>query len=251
MKKLLLGLLSIWFGSIISVAQVCTPDPLYTDSTFGAWPDTIVNFVVGDVNTAYSQVLDFKVPSNASEVDAQLPSTILVDSFDILGITGLPIELNYACGNVSCFYLGGEQGCLEISGTPLTQGSFDVVINSIAHGTTPLGVSSVSYDFTGYVINIDAVGIVEIKEQDFFVTQNSPNPFRGRTEIMYYAKETSDMLFELYDMLGKKIYSEIHQPTFGQNTIEFNARNTPAGIYMYTLIQGDRIVTKKMTIAGE
>ena len=47
----------------------CTPDPLYADSIYGAWPDTVTNFVSGQVGVAYIQVLDFKLPLDAGDVD--------------------------------------------------------------------------------------------------------------------------------------------------------------------------------------
>ena len=247
MKKLLFGLASICLLQTLVLAQVCTPDALYADSTFGAWPDTITNFVTGSEGIAYFQVLDFKVPSNANEVNSGIPATVVVDSFKIIGVAGLPTGLTYECGVTSCIYMGGDQGCILIDGIPSTSGSYPIVINSIAYS----GTLNVPYDFTGYVINIDAVGVVEIAERDFFVTQNSPNPFNGNTLITYYSKRMSNVVFEVYNLLGKKVYSKTYSANWGENIIDFDSGNIPNGVYMYTLIQGDKVVTKKMTIAGE
>ena len=63
------------------------------------------------------------------------------------------------------------------------------------------------YSFEGYRIDIDAVGVMEITRLDLYVTQNSPNPFRGSTEIVYQTKETGNILFDVYDLLGKKVYN--------------------------------------------
>ena len=41
MKKILLTLMLI-LGYVNSYSQ-CTPDPIYQDSTYNIWPDTIIN----------------------------------------------------------------------------------------------------------------------------------------------------------------------------------------------------------------
>ena len=250
MKKLILSAITIVVCVAGLNAQVCTPDPLYMDSVFGAWPDTTTNFPPGSEGVFYSEVLDFKVPLLATDVDPTLPA-LDVDSFHVDDVVGLPPGLGYECGgNGSCTFLGGDQGCAVLSGTPTTAGSYDVTIETTGYGF--LGVLiPVPYSFEGYRIDIDAVGVMEITRLDFYVTQNSPNPFRGNTEIVYQTKETGNILFDVYDLLGKKVYSEIYQSTFGQNVITFNSGNTPAGVYMYTLSQGDKVITKKMNIAGE
>ena len=226
------------------------PSANFADSLFGAWPDTTVGFPDADQGVYYSQNLTFKVPLDGGDVDP-LYAGVGIDSFWVDTVIGLPPCLSYSTNNPNGSYLGGELGCIEIFGTCNTTGSYDVTIKTLGWATLVVAFS-VPYDFVGYHIDvIGTTGEIEITKQDFYVTQNSPNPFRGNTEIVYQTKETGNILFDVYDLLGKKVYSEIYQSTFGQNVITFNSGNTPAGVYMYTLSQGDKVITKKINIAGE
>lgn len=76
MKRLLLVVSIVSFGLTNASAQ-CTPDitapaPNYADSTFGAWPDTVINFAAAAVGVPYTQELQFKVPTDAGVVIAAL-----------------------------------------------------------------------------------------------------------------------------------------------------------------------------------
>lgn len=74
MKKLILSIAAIVAFTFSGYAQ-CTPDPQYMDSTYGAWPDTITDFPAGQVAVPYSEVLDFKVPADAGEIDPLFSGT--------------------------------------------------------------------------------------------------------------------------------------------------------------------------------
>ena len=226
------------------------PLATFADSTFGAWPDTATDFPPASQGVYYEENLTFLVPEDGGDVDPSFTG-IAIDSFWVDTVIGLPTCLSYSTNNPNGSYLGGELGCAEIFGTCNTTGSYDVTIETLGWTTVVFAIS-VPYDFIGYHIDINpTTGEMEVTEQSFFVAQNSPNPFRGSTEIVYQTKETGDILFDVYDLLGKKVYSEIYQSTFGQNIITFNSGNTPAGVYMYTLSQGDQVITKKMNIAGD
>jgi len=254
MKKLILSAITSLTILAGAFAQ-CVPGsdyPLadFSDSLFGAWPDTTVGFPDADQGVYYSQNLTFKVPLDGGDVDP-LYTGVAIDSFWVDTVIGLPPCLSYSTNNSNGSYLGGELGCAEIFGTCNTSGSYDVTIKTLGWATLVVAFS-VPYDFVGYHIDvIGTTGEIEITKQDFYVTQNSPNPFRGNTEIVYQTKETGNILFDVYDLLGKKVYSEAYQSTFGQNIITYNSGNTSAGVYMYTLSQGGKVITKKMNIAGE
>ena len=72
MKKILLVL---FLGvSVVKInAQSCTPGANYADSTYGVWPDTVINFPFATVSNPYSTDLNFKVPST---ITADLDPTV-------------------------------------------------------------------------------------------------------------------------------------------------------------------------------
>ena len=70
MKQFLL--LFIVTLNLSSFAQNCTPDTQLQDSTYGLWPDTIVNLAVAPVNTFYSENT-IKTPTTVSRYLMHLP----------------------------------------------------------------------------------------------------------------------------------------------------------------------------------
>ena len=64
-------------GAVAAMAQPCTPDPQYTDSLFGVWPDTTENFAPAFLGQDYQQVLNLKVPQDAGTIDPQFAGVVL------------------------------------------------------------------------------------------------------------------------------------------------------------------------------
>ena len=67
MKQLVLTLAAAALTT--AAAAQCTPDPLYADSVFGVWPDTLENFKPGMVNVFYSDTLNLIIPTDANSLD--------------------------------------------------------------------------------------------------------------------------------------------------------------------------------------
>ena len=93
MKKLVLSIAALVAFTFSGYSQ-CTPDPQYMDSTYGAWPDTITDFPSGQEGVPYSEVLDFKVPSDAGDIDPSFTG-VPVDSAVLDNVQGLPPGLTY------------------------------------------------------------------------------------------------------------------------------------------------------------
>ena len=166
MKKLLpfliIGLASNFF------AQNCVPDPLYTDSIYGFWPDTIQNLPQGNPNSYYQTSVNFKFPSTltaelvGNDPTAQSFIGSPIQSYNLTSINGLPSFLNYTCSSGNCSYFGGEQGCSSIFGQ-VPDGSngpfsisfqFDVTVllTILPWLTTPITQTLV---FSGYVLDFN------------------------------------------------------------------------------------------------
>ena len=244
MKKLILSITAI-AAILFSGYSQCTPDPQYMDSTYGAWPDTITDFPAGQVAVPYSEVLDFKVPADAGEIDPLFSGTP-VDSAVLDNVQGLPPGLTYICNNSNCSWLGGAQGCATISGTPTVSGVYDVTINIIGWVTVVIPISQPA-PFTGYTIIIDpALNIQLIQKNDFKLKHNSPNPFSETTDIEFVTGKNGQVDFKVMNLLGEVIHSEVISAVPGTNKIEFNGKNLTHGIYVYSLSNGESIVTKRM-----
>ncbi|MDX2360881.1 MAG: T9SS type A sorting domain-containing protein [Crocinitomicaceae bacterium] len=190
MKKLLLSISFAVLGVMSAQAQSCTPGANFGDSTYGVWcdcyetivaPDTITNFPDGSVGVFYSEDMNFKVPA---QVTADIDPTFAgapINYFDVTGVGGLPAGLDYACNDAACHYLGGDNGCANIYGTPTTAGVYPVTIEVTGNISIELVPGSgimidVDQDivFDGYQITInDDASLFELIAPNFIVY---PNP---------------------------------------------------------------------------
>ena len=112
MRKILMS--TVFGAKLIALsfslhAQVCTPDTTITQG--GYHPDTLP---WGYVNQPYEHIIQAYVPTDT--IVLGLPATI--DSMRIDSVIGMPPSFSYACNKASCSYLGGEHGCIRLTGNP-------------------------------------------------------------------------------------------------------------------------------------
>ena len=84
---------------------------------------------------------------------------------------------------------------------------------------------------------------------EFYLGQNHPNPFMGKTIIKYCVPEEVRIKLEIFDGRQEKIKTlvdEIKEP--GTYQVEFNPNGFGEGIYLYQLTAGSVMLTKMMTL---
>jgi len=85
--------------------------------------------------------------------------------------------------------------------------------------------------------------------QSFKLSQNYPNPFNSSTRIEYSVPSGSEVVINVYDILGNEIVSLLHKEMpAGKYNVEFDASELPSGAYYYRIQACDLIETKKMTL---
>lgn len=128
-KRLMVILCLISFSS---TAQVCTID--FTQTSPGIYPDTMP---VGNVNQYYDEDITFVLPLDTQGFD--------FTNFHILSIA-LPVGLSWECNNSAsnCDYNPqvNQYGCVNVYGTPLLAGQYQVVVSVIADLTIASGIPS-------------------------------------------------------------------------------------------------------------
>lgn len=79
--------------------------------------------------------------------------------------------------------------------------------------------------------------------------QNYPNPFSGVTSVTFRLPEDTEASVRVYNMLGSEV-AVLAEGAFqaGSHSLEFNASELPEGVYLYKLISGSKVVTKKMVV---
>jgi len=268
MKKQLLSLGLIASSFTAFAQQDCTSDITamndYLNSftpakTWGGLPDTAQNLPLATAGQQYSETLNFKLPAMASDVIANPPIDVPIQTISIKDMQGLPPGLvftsaaddndNIFCdgqGSTAkdCLWDGGAYACVKIEGTPSTVGVYPVTV--ILEGTTVAGAQD--SPLTGYVINVTSAGVDLINQDDFAVSQNAPNPFNGSTDINYMMDNAGAVSFSVMNLLGETVYSNEYSANKGVNTITFNGNDLNDGIYMYTVKTGAKKVTKRMIV---
>jgi len=76
-----------------------------------------------------------------------------------------------------------------------------------------------------------------------------PNPFTSQTIITFHCNVAGNFTEKLTDILGNTIFSKPMQVTLGENTHTLNRNNLSAGVYFYTISDGNNgSITKKVVI---
>ena len=83
----------------------------------------------------------------------------------------------------------------------------------------------------------------------FSLSQNYPNPFNAGTTISYTLSKPSDVVLEVYDILGRcaETLVEQRQPA-GSHQVIWDANDYSSGIYFYRLSAGEMTSAKKMVL---
>jgi len=126
-------------------------------------------------------------------------------------------------------------------------GNFYLAENSPCVGTGFEGANMGAYG-----IGCDPVGILEhfsYLPDDFKLFQNHPNPFNARTTIRYNLNIPTDVVIDIYDILGRKVETliSIKQPA-GEHQVIWDAMDKSSGMYFYKLQAGNYSEAKKMLL---
>ncbi|MCK4856800.1 MAG: T9SS type A sorting domain-containing protein [candidate division Zixibacteria bacterium] len=109
----------------------------------------------------------------------------------------------------------------------------------------------VSYPGSGVGV---ADEVREAMPTQFALRQNCPNPFNANTLIQYVLDRPAPVQFEVFNILGAKVYSEnVGARTPGIYSVIWESKDNsgktlPSGIYFYRLKAGDNVDTKKMLL---
>jgi hypothetical protein len=113
-----------------------------------------------------------------------------------------------------------------------------------------------AYGGPGAMMLPDISGIVGVQEEGTAISpssvllhQNYPNPFNPTTKISYEVPELSFVSLKVFDVLGNEVAALVeNENPLGSYEVEFDAAELTSGIYLYKLIAGNYIETKKMIL---
>ncbi len=89
---------------------------------------------------------------------------------------------------------------------------------------------------------------------EFHLSQNYPNPFNPNTRIDFSLPTSGKINLTIHDLLGREVITLINnRQSAGWHSVTWNGRNSvgapvAAGMYIYTLKTGKRIVSRKLVL---
>ncbi|WP_421773442.1 BspA family leucine-rich repeat surface protein [Gracilimonas sp.] len=85
---------------------------------------------------------------------------------------------------------------------------------------------------------------------EFELNQNYPNPFNPTTVIRYGVPQSSEVRLEVFDMLGRKVATLVNgeRQRAGWHQVNFDASRLASGMYLYRIVAGKYVQTKKMML---
>jgi hypothetical protein len=97
---------------------------------------------------------------------------------------------------------------------------------------------------------LSEVAVSEVKLREFRLNNNYPNPFNPSTVISYALPKDAAVKINVYNVLGKQVYSNSCYQTAGDNRIVFNGSNLASGTYLYVIsAEGiNKVLTGKMLL---
>jgi len=134
--------------------------------------------------------------------------------------------------------------------------SGDVAVRYFGRGVFIIYVLATNNGLGAYQITIDTLTNVEdgkMYPQDFYLSQNFPNPFNSTTKIRFGIPKQTNVKIYVYDCLGRKITELINEiKTPGHYEVELNSNNLSnqltSGVYFYRLVTDEKVLTKKLVL---
>jgi photosystem II stability/assembly factor-like uncharacterized protein len=84
---------------------------------------------------------------------------------------------------------------------------------------------------------------------DFRLGQNYPNPFNPSTAISFRLPAAGHVSLKIFSILGQEVATLLNEVcAAGTRTVQWNANDSPSGIYFYRLQAADYLETKKMIL---
>ena len=251
MKKTLLTL-TLALAFIGAQAQ-CTPDPQYT--AVGIYPDSLTGLSPATVGIAYNQNITIIVPSDTvADVFGQMVP-VTIDKIDLTSVTGLPSSFSYSCDPPSCSFPGGTTKCAELSSAAPT--SSEIGLHQIIFKTTTyvsgvplIGIITQNNTIDYYYLQVSGVTstINQFDNTTFELKEVYPNPVSNQAKIQFVSGTTENITFKIYNLLGEEIESQLISSSKGVNTINLNTSSYSKGIYLYSINNGNKVLTKRMII---
>lgn len=255
MKKKLL-FLSFTFAYVLASGQ-CIPDPQFTAP--GIYPDTTIGLSDAFVGQAYIQNITIITPTDTIVDILGQSVSVDIDSITLTTVTGLPNGFTYSCDPPSCGFPGGTTKCAELYSTvnPTLSdiGVYNIVFETTSYASNVPFLGTFQQDdiIDYYYLNIVDNTTFTINQYDvssFDLLDVYPNPASTNTKIQFICGSTDDIILNIYNLLGEVKETFIIKSIVGVNTINLSLSSFQNGLYLYSINNGNQVLTKRMIVSN-
>lgn len=250
MKKLYTLILFLLFGflSAGTCNAQCTPgdslscpDP---ENNGEVCPELLPNAMV---NQTYQQ--EFTILAPPAYHDSATSITIDLHHIKLLDVGNLPPGITWVSNTDDSVFMVGTYYCVLMEGTPSVTGEYpleiqvEVYINFFG---TPILADTI-VDSTSLAISvIEESGLFEYGVSPIQNLEIFPNPFSSSVEFLFFLTEPEEITLEIYNLLGKRIYSETITAQLGENNLDFDGTQLNPGIYFCSFSDSRNVVSKRI-----
>jgi len=205
------------------------PDP---ENNGQVCPDSLT---VARIGQLYSQVATIKPPAIYLMEDS---TEIELHHVKLMEVGNLPAGITWQSNTIDSIFTAGEYYCVLMKGTPVLAGDYPLrivvdVYVVVVPGWPPIKVATVTDSTSLTLVVVDDAGIKGNENTSLFVRQNIPNPFQCNTRIDFHSEIIGTVDFEVYSILGQRVYDQQIIAIRGENSLIFNGQMLPEGPYFY------------------
>jgi hypothetical protein len=259
-KRYLLAAVFVAFSFGFSNAQ-CVPNPIYADSSFNIWPDTITNLpcAFADNSGGYEAVINLKTLADTTiNVTGFGDVTAYISAFRVNGVTGLPAGFSYA-SNQTPWNNGGTspnftpvQGCMSVLAN---QTALQTIIASNPDGadfplivTVDAKISSTNNAFANFVLSnrwlseVTTIPGVQPIPVIGYVIKVRPSEVGGCVPLATIAIDLQSTEFEVQGNFPNPFTgtTEIRFTNANRSDVEFEVRNMVGKQILSRTIKAER-----------
>ncbi|MCK9398722.1 MAG: hypothetical protein M0Q51_01855 [Bacteroidales bacterium] len=205
------------------------PDP---ENNGQVCPDSLT---VARIGQLYSQVATIKPPAIYLMEDS---TEIELHHVKLMEVGNLPAGITWQSNTIDSIFTAGEYYCVLMEGAPVLAGDYPLrivvdVYVVVVPGWPPIKVATVTDSTSLTLVVVDDAGIKGNENTSLFVRQNIPNPFQCNTRIDFHSEIIGTVDFEVYSILGQRVYDQQIIAIRGENSLIFNGQMLPEGPYFY------------------
>lgn len=250
MKKFF-SLLLVSIAISFSGYSQCVPDTSITHNVTGIYPDSATGLPHAFVGTSYVADIHLCVPATTTYAG----QSVTVDSVRVTAVTGLPSGFTYSCTPSNCIFPGGATSCFQITGNAPTAGMIgnyplevSLKVSGRLLGIIPQQVDTTNGNYT--IVIDDNIGVATLVPSTFQVSQNKPNPFFGKTDVIVSSPVSETIQIKVSDLIGNVLQTQSLRLPKGNNTVALTSEELRPGIYLYTITNGRSSFTRRMIVSG-